>query len=153
MHWISVYHDSHDTKASVASFQPRVMLHSRGPELSLTRSWIKTRGVQITASKLAQQTGWCLCYLLHPGDPDTTQQSEEMKDLRVSGVNKQEYEQDMNIWGWGAEGIRQQGKEHFMPSLFTCTEHSDCLTRVCKHIPIYKLTHTQMAGGVLAPAI
>lgn len=101
--------DTNDAKASLASFfNCEALLQTRNPKLSLMSGWIKLEAVQITACMLAQQTGRCRCYLLHPGDPDTTQQSEEREDLWVSGVNKQGYEKDTNIlaveggggWGW-----------------------------------------------------
>lgn len=94
---------------SIFFFNGEALLHTRKhPELSLMSGWIKLEALQITACMLAQQTGRCRCYLLHPGDPDTTQQSEEREDLWVSGANKQGYEKDMNIlaeggrwWWWG----------------------------------------------------
>lgn len=58
----------------------------------------------------------------------------------MSGVNKQAYEEDMNIWGWGrTEGIKQQGKgiqSYF--SLYIATRLG--LACVCMHI------HAQMSG-------
>lgn len=107
--------DTNDAKASLASFfSCEALLHTRNPELSLMSGWIKLEAVQITACMLAQQTGRCRCYLLHPGDPDTTRQSEEREDLWVSGANKQDYEKDMNILavegggGGGGRGWRHQ---------------------------------------------
>lgn len=65
---------ANDAKASLASLQLwSVAAHQKPWTWSLWyEAELKRFGVWITACVLAQQTGWCTCYLLRPGDPDNT---------------------------------------------------------------------------------
>lgn len=112
------------------------MLQTSSPKRSWTRSWIKFRSQH---ARLAQQTGRCWCYLLHPGDPDTTQQWEREKDwwmVMWTGMNmkiwlwKHQCEKDISIWGEGEWRHQATRQGNLFNLNLVCTVHSHSVLHV-----------------------
>lgn len=91
----------------------------------------------------------CRCYLLHPGDPDTTQQSEERKDLRVSmGEGAGTWKRHVGVLG---EGLKASSNKAFIQSPFSLNNALELCLMCALACKLFTCTlNVQMAGSFVS---